>query len=344
MTLYENENMLPIVQVLPRGYGEQAWKELRCEFGWNAQTTQQFLTQEFRDLSLRAMPDQTMEIPVLGEKANSVKRLLLQGPGRILGIEQFKFVDFVFIDNFPHGGVDFDFFQNLRVVSMAWDRTYSKKVLDCTKLQELYINEGFTATDCEELIKLVELRCIAFSQGKIRCLNGLDRLPHLEEISVAYARNFSTLGDLSNYPKLNSLHLASLPKLEWDWQVNDIKLWRSITLENLPTIQGTLDLTGCREIREIRIVKCPDLTADISGLHDFPNLETLWLADSHKGLNVEDLFSRPKLRFFALTLVDQLAELDDVALRELAARHGRTIKSIDRVGPRKSRQLQVFFD
>lgn len=336
----------PRVDYLPQfgGIGAPARRVLKCEFGWDHNTTAQFLSNELDDLYLRVMEHQVMQVPALGAKATGIERLMLQGPGVITGIEQFTAVDMLSVDTYPRNGVDFAAFPRLRHVSTSWEPKFSERLFECRGLRGLHLTEGFNSEDCLPLRRLEELRDVSFIYGRLKRLTGLEYMAKLESIGLAYARHFVELGNLENFPNLLALSLASLPKLEWDGKLAACKALRQIDFEALPALTGTLELGGLPHLEKIRVVKCPNVVVDLNSLSAMPNLEMLFLNAPHVNLNLDDLFSRMNLRLFAVMIIDELTLFDDDALYALAARHGRSIKRMERVGPKKFPQLSLTFE
>ena len=322
--------------------GELTHPLLRCESGWDDESTAAFLQHEFNSLWLTFRTDQAMHIPALGPKALCVKWLFMVGSGTVTGLEQFTNVELLSVSLFPRGGIDFQLFPKLRQLSTAWDKKYIDTVFTCRQLKELDIEEGYADEDCRRYHALPELSNVGFTGGRLRTLKGLEHCPQLETLGIAYARNFTELGDLPQLGKLTMLVLGNLPKLQPNLNWRAMPALRNINLLSLPTLTGMIEFAERTLMEEIYVVKCPGLTLDLAGIGGLRHLRKLWTDAPHIHLSLEALFSLPQLELCGFHADDSPANSDQ-ALHALAAAHLRKISSIERAGPKKKRHLRIRF-
>ena len=315
---------------------------LLCKRCWDENTTQAFLSNTFEDMQLSPC-DGRLDIPPLGNKALSVKALVIDGPGVVTGLEQFRALENLYIDSFPENGIDFKAFDKLQHISTDWDKRFIKDIFAYKNLQGLDVYEGFPDEDCLRYSVLPNLTYVGFTQGRIKSLNGLEACPNLESIGLAMSRNFSDLGDLTQFKNFHILTLISLPKLNWNVELTALKKLRTIHLQSLPTLEGVVGFTGLTSMEEISILECKRVIVDLSAIGQMPNLRKLHLNIPHVNLDLNALFSRKFIKIFQCKELGDLAE-SDVALIKRAEQHGRKITQISRPGPKKSRFVTVFFD
>lgn len=316
---------------------------LRCESGWDDNSSKAFQQHEFASLWLTFRSDQSMHIPALGPKALCIKQLYMVGSGTVSGLAQFKNVERLSISIFPKNGIDFDMFPKLQHLTSIWDKKYIESIFSCSRLNGLDIDEGYADEDCHRYGALPGLTNMGVTGGRIRSLQGLENCRHLASLGIAYARNFTDLGDLTRFGKLAALSLANLPKLQSTVEWGALKSLRDVNFLNLPGPIGTIDFTGLKLMEEIYVVKCPDAVLDLSGISEMHNLRKLWSTAPHIKLNVDAMFSLRKLELCGLNASDGLAASDEDLLG-LAAIHHRKVSKIDRIGRKKNQHIHIFFD
>jgi hypothetical protein len=177
----------------------------------------------------------------------------------------------------------------------------------------------YSEQDCSSFRSLPQLMGVSFTQGALKSLQGLETCKKLESLGLAYLRNFADLGALGRFPRLRRLHL-----------------------ENLPKLKAAIDVSGLTHLEFIYVVASSDVTVSLAGIGSMANLDRLWLNVLHERLDLDDLFALTRVRLVGLRQIADLTA-SDAELRERAALHGRNLVKIDRVGPKKNRQVQMTF-
>jgi hypothetical protein len=325
------------------GLHQAARPLLKGQCAWDNTSTLAFHSNEFEDLMFCVLPHQSINIPDLGEKARTIKRLFLSGVGTISGIEQFENVEDIRLDNFPKNGIDFKAFRKLRHLHTdEWKKTFEGAIFSLSELRSLGIN-GFSGEYCGLYRSLPNLRYAGFDRGRLKSLDGLAACAELESIVLGDLRNFTDLGDLRSFKNISSLSLHSLPKLDWDMTLSGATTLQTLSLASLKSLRGILQLDGLTDLEDIRVTDCPNVEVNLSAIRDMGNLRKLLLNVPHVSLSLDDLFSQRNLEFFSVSISDELLSAQDEDLFELAKRNDRVISSVQRVGPKKSRFIQVFF-
>ena len=289
---------------------------LRCAFGWGDVTTKAFQKEEIDWLELRGAESQPFNLPPLGHKVNSIKRLLLVASGEVSGLGQFTDVPELDLSVVPKNGIDLSAFRKVSSLRFEWDKLVADQVLHVKSLRELDLI-GYAHDDCVPLRDLSALVGIGFTQGKLKVLKGFEHCPKLRELSLSYLRGFNDLAGISRLGGIETLSLTNLPKLS-----------------------GVLEVSAFPNIHSLYVVDS-SLSVDLSGLERNRHLAQLWLNVESENLHWDALFSRPLLRRFGVISAGEA--MSDEEFSALAKKHGRSIAEIRRVGRRKSPQIQVIF-
>lgn len=133
--------------------------------------------------------------------------------------------DFLYDDWSIAKGEVFDLSQckNLRRYEGQWGKQMNN-LSKCISLEVLHLRH-FSEVDFSSLSSLKNLRELRFEQTKIKNLNGLQYLSHLEKIEINLAKDLEDVSALNDCPKLLQIKTERCPKLQ------DIRL-KSNTLQS----------------------------------------------------------------------------------------------------------------
>jgi hypothetical protein len=300
----------PEAYVLPRMPDKQM---LRCKFGWSTESTKAFRSETFDWVELSGGPEQPFELPTLGLKAATIRRLTLATRAVLSGIEQFQQVTDLDITSLPRNGIDLSVFHHLRSAFCEdWSPQITKQLASLNGLNELAAM-GFPEHDCSTWREL-NVRSVAFTQGRLRTLQGLRHRGSLDSLYLAYLRGFSDLESVAAEKQLRSLFITNMPKLS-----------------------GVLQLDS-ENLENVYVVSTP-LSIGLGGLSRMERLVKLWLAVPSQKLDWHGLLSRPRLSMAAVLL--PLDAPSDEELRAIASEYGQTLTAIRRVGPKARKQIQL---
>lgn len=313
------------------------------EFGWTGATTTGFLEAALPYLRFRALTGQRVEVSALGAAAQTVRTLYLGNAGYLDGIRQFTRARKLVIDEYPENGIEFGGFPELEVVYTAWHRKFSKGLFECRNLRRLSVEEAFPEEDCRQFSNLSELRKLAFNGGLVKSPVGLESCVKLEHLEFVRSKHLIDLGDLGCFAQLATLSLDRLPNLHWHTALPGLKSLRRLRLKEIPGLCQKLDLAGLTKLENISVINCRNASIDLAALGDIPNLRSLWLNVPHTNLQLDALFAKPTLRNVAFLEQDELAQGDD-RLKRMAWARGRRIRTIQRSGVGKTRQVQIVFE
>ena len=312
------------------------------EFGWTATTTANFLEAALPYLRFRALAGQRVEISALGAAAQAVKTLYLHSAGYLGGIRQFSGVHKLVIDEYPENGIEFSGFPDLEVVYTPWHRKFSKGLAECRNLRRLSVEDAFPEADCSQFSTLPELRKLAINGGLVKSPAGLENCTKLEHLEFVKSKHLVDLGNLGCFAHLATLTLDRLPNLHWHTALPSLTALRRLRLKEIPGLCQKLDLAGLTRLEHVSIVNCRNASVDLGALAAIPNLRSLWLNIPHSGLDLDALLSKPALKIAAF-LEQENSAWDDERIKRLAWARGKRIRTIQRVGAGRMRQVQIAF-
>ncbi|WP_105171911.1 hypothetical protein [Pseudoalteromonas sp. T1lg24] len=303
----------PQVVTFPRIFKTPS--RLECRFGWNDSSNKAFLENEFEQLVLQGSEEQEFKIPKLGVKAEVITNLKLQTSALCSGLEQFENVKNLRLEGIPSNSLPIELLKNVNSISVEWSERFSA----CLPLLE----------------NVKEFDCTYF-KGDIAYL--LNYLPHLYYLGFTYGN----LKDISFLDKLNSItsfglsHIKALKNIN---EIHDCRKLTSLTLENLPNVEGVLSLERLKLLKKLYIYKCKKLTINFENIKALNYLEELHLDAKYINLSFSELFTLKTLRKLTVPLQDKSFTKDEVA--QLVSRNGRNWLSIDFVGPKNSKKIQI---
>jgi len=305
------------VERLPRVFNRPS--RLRCRGGWNEEATKEFLSGDFESLELECGAGQAIEIPPLGSAAKLLEMAELRITGRVTGLEQFESLATIDLPlGRPENGLSLSSFPRLRSLTIECDSQTPDLLAGCDRLESLGLL-GWRGADARFLSQFPQLRELAFTQGRIRTLQGLEELENLRTLGLAYLRVFT---DLSSVLCLRAL--------------------TSLDIENAPKLSGTLPISAFSSLESLRVVSTP-ISVDLSGLEKHSHLQKLWLNGQCNSLTWPDLLALPEIRIVAVPVGEADATVGD-GIEALIASHGRSIRKLDMVGPRRARICQLVLE
>ena len=302
----------PYVEFLPGVL--QVPSRLVCHFGWNNETTQEFISRNFECLILNGG---AFDLPDLGAKAALLKRLGLASSSNIKGLGQFKNIEILTVAWLPANGLDLSVFPRLKELSFEDEKKLEEQLPRQKNLETLSIDK-FSGKDCSEFSKINSLRSLWLAQGSVRSLRGLEMCPRLESIELAYIRNLSDLAVLGELREL-----------------------RSLSLQNLPKAMGEIEVNKYPNLEFLYVAECKQLTVSLSGLRCARRLKKLWLNVSSIDLDWLDIFELPDIEMVTLCAEENMP--DDGSLFSLAEDAGKKLDKILHTGGRNKRCIQLYF-
>ncbi len=191
----------------------------------------------------------------------------------IEGVYYLKNLENLMLGDESQQEIDFTMLKNLKSCFFSW-RKKAESIFDCVNLYELGI-EGYKSQDLIKFKNLNSLRYLGLGNSTIMSLNGIEFLKKLNELSLSYLKNLSSLNGLE-YVNITNLDLSYLPKLS---NLNSIK--KNITLNRI-------DILKCKSIN------------DISFLSNLIDLEYLSIEDigEIKTLRPIEKLAKLKVLFF----------------------------------------------
>jgi hypothetical protein len=144
----------------------------------------------------------------------------------------------------------------VRVVLIGAQTRGWERALALPNLEEVTLHEP-TAAQVEATGRCLRLRRLRITHFRAKDIEALAGLVHLEELVLEYVSGFSDLAPLARLPKLRSLHL-----------------------ENLRRVDDFSGLAGCTALRYLAILGTLDWNQPIAGfgfLRGLANLESLAL-------------------------------------------------------------------
>ncbi len=309
----ENELPQPEIELWPSWDDNNAYR-LVCHFGWSEEASHAFENEEIETLELSGG---SFLIPRLGKKALELKNLEIRTSGIVEGLEQFENIEELTVEFLPENGLDLSLFPKLIDLSFEREKSLEKQLDNLQGLRRILIT-GYSGTDCSVFPSMQQLESLTLIQGRLRSLQGLESCHRLQELDLALIRGLEDITAIHTLSGLKKLSLANLPKAE-----------------------GTLKISRYPEIEFFYMVKSANLSVDMSGLRGHMGLRKLWLVGSVKKLDWPDVFTLPELEM--VSLPEGPTPLDDDMLRSLATRHGKMMKSIQRTGPKRDRNILIKF-
>jgi len=95
---------------------------------------------------------------------------------------------------------DFSEFSKLWCVGLAW-RAAARSLLRSKTITRFGIEKG-RFKNIEPFVDMQQLRVLGFTWGTLETLRGIEKLPRLEEFSVALCRSLRSLDGIQNAPRL----------------------------------------------------------------------------------------------------------------------------------------------
>jgi hypothetical protein len=305
------------VERLPRVFNRPS--RLRCRGGWSEKATSEFLSGEFESLELECDADQSIEIPPLGSAAELLEMAELRVAGRQVGLEQIESLRTIDLPlGLPANGLPLSSFPRLRSLTINCDNQTHDLLAGRESLEGLGL-VGWRDEDARLLSQFRELRELTLTQGRIRTLQGLEALENLQTLNLAYLRGFA---DLSSVCCLRNL--------------------ASLDIENAPRLAGTLSIAAFSSLKSLRVVSTP-ISVDLGGLKQHGQLQKLWLNGECNNLSWPDLLALPEIRIVAIPVGESGAALVD-DIERLVASHGRSIRKLDMIGPRRAQVCQLVLE
>lgn len=306
--------MVVDVERLPRVFNRPS--RLRCRGGWNEKATSEFLSGEFESLELECGAGQTLEIPPLGGAAKLLETVELRIAGRLIGLDQFESLTTIDLPlGRPENGLSLSPFPKLRSVTIECDNETHDLLAGCDRLERLGLI-GWRGADASQLSGFRELRELAFTRGRVKTLQGLEGLENLQTLSLGYLRAFTGLSSVLRLRRLTSLDI-----------------------ENAPKLAGTLPVAALTSLESLRVVSTP-ISVDLSGLEKLSQLRRLWLNTECANLTWSSLLSLPEIKIVSVPAGKEDASLVS-HVEGLVALHGRTIRKLELVGPKRARICQL---
>jgi hypothetical protein len=305
------------VERLPRVFNRPS--RLRCRGAWSEEATSEFLSGEFESLELECDVGQSIEIPPLGNAARLLEMAELRVAGRLVGLEQFESLHTIDLPlGLPANGLPLNSFPRLRSLTINCDNKTHGLLAGCEGLEGLGL-VGWRDEDARFLGQFRQLRELTLTQGRIRTLRGLEELENLRTLNLAYLRGFA---DLSSVCRLRYLV--------------------SLDIENAPKLAGTLPIAAFSSLESLRVVSTP-ISVDLGGLKKLGQLQRLWLNGECNNLSWPDLLALPQIHIVAVPVGQSGATSID-EIERLAASHGRSIRKLDMVGPRRAQVCQLVLE
>lgn len=301
------------VAVLPKVFSRPS--RLRCVGGWNEAATAAFLAGGFDCLELSCSPKQAINIPLLGQAAKSLKEAELRIAGRLGGFEQFESIGALTLPSGLPRGLVLSDYPSLRELVLQCSGTAGRLPVGCAGLERLGI-VSWEGGDASGLSQLQCLQSLAISQGRIKTLRGIGRLPDLRSLNLAYVRFFS---DIESVARLSQL--------------------ASLDIENAPALAGILPVSKFASLRSLRVVSSA-LTVDLGGLERNNVLEVLWLNGRHMNLEWPELLSLPSLRIVAIPVGEEALALKK-ELETAIVSSGRSVQKLEIVGSKRAGILEM---
>lgn len=124
-------------------------------------------------------------------------------------LSQLKYLHFLGLNN---SKIDFTKLPRLEALKIETFNKTLASLFSSQSLKELRLTQ-YSGKDCSELASLTSLVKLELVQGSLTTLDGLEKLPHLESVLIAYIRNLSDIQALNEVPKLNNLEIFKCKKL-----------------------------------------------------------------------------------------------------------------------------------
>lgn len=312
------------------------------EFGWTESTTDAFRKAELPNIRFRGLTGQRIEVSPLGAISQGIRALYLSSAGYLGGVRQFDRTRRLVIDQYPENGVEFGGFPELEVIYTAWNRRFSKAIFQVSNLRKLSVEDAFPEEDCRHFSVFPELRRLSFTAGLLKTPDGLEACTKLEHIELVRCAHLTGLGDLRAFSNLSSLSLERLPNLHWHTPLCSLRNLKRLRFKEIPGLCQKLDLVGLSRLESVSVINCRNASVDLGGLGEMPNLKSLWLNVPHSNLSLDALFTKPALKNVGFLERDELS-LPDERLKRMAWARGKRIRTIQRTGQGRSRQIQIVF-
>ena len=205
-------------------------------------------------------------------------------------------------ESLPRDSIDYSFFNKLRECelysgsqegSVGLDQG-NKTIFSCLDLEKLSIHE-YKDNDFSGFETLTRLKYLSLTAKKLKNINGIDKLYHLEELELINTKKIEDYSEIGNIQSLRSVTLYGTRGKNMIETLSCLTNIESIILENCGNIQTIQILQNCKKLKILCIYGSTNiLDGDLNFLFDMPSLELVAIEPkkhySHK--SEEILFKR----------------------------------------------------
>jgi hypothetical protein len=271
----------------------------------------------FEQLVLKGGEAQDFKLPNLGS-FSLVDNLVLDCGGRLQGTNSFTEVTKLSIKQVPQNGLDLASFPKAIQLSFEWEKGLDEQICGLSSLKEFSVT-GLKTKGCEYFSRMNKLEGLYVTQGSLASLEGIEQHSKLKKLALLYLRKLESIESVKKLKKLQELYFGNLPKV-----TGNINIKQFTSLEKFES-------------------HSTKLIVDLSDIKNLKNLKMIAVTDECVNLNVQELFSLHNL--YAVSLPVSCGEREDEKyLTTLAAENRMKVKSLQYVGPKKNRKIQIIFD
>jgi Leucine-rich repeat (LRR) protein len=211
--------------------------------------------------------------------------------------------------------LDLESFPHLTKLTMRWT-SGRKSILGLSNLRYLFL-DSFDKEDLSELKNLQKLAQLLLINSSIKRLTGINQLPVLSDLTIAYNKKLGTIEDLAGARALKSITLKNLSQLVSLKPLTDCETIELVDVENCKKIEDSSSLFQLKDLRVISYINSGSFRT-IQGIERYQSLESFYFGNT----NVEDGDLSPLLKLKNLKRVF-FADKNKYshALKEIRAAH-----------------------
>lgn len=286
--------------------------------GWSDEAAAEVAKGDFDILLIQT--GQWSDFNFLEPYANNIARLSISSPvDTFRGVEKLMNLRELDLADAPSPSLDLMVFQNLESCHLHWHKGYSPRFFGLPKLSQVAISH-YSARTCEDIAQAKQLSTLDLRQGSVQSLKGLETLPKLKQLSLAYMRNLSDVSAVAGLKGLEVLHIEKCPK------VVDIDFVRS-----LPNIRKLFLDCGSPGF------------ADLEWMRKLVDLIDVLIAVPVQTIDWDVIFSLPELQRVVINTHPGYA-ISDEELFAQARAHGRQLDNYVRAGTRKHPAFKFWME
>lgn len=225
---------------------------------------------------------------------------------RSINLQNINLNDVDFLYSFPDleditlivatkSALDFSKFKKLTSLNLYYDKHFCS-FIKAEQLRELTLHK-FNEKQSAELSSLKNLKHLEISQSKLKEIDALQQLNHLESLSLKYFPALENIEPVTNLQNLRSIHFQNCKKVQ-DWQLlGNIQHLESIILENCQKIESLAFLKSKPLKKVVLIGDTNILDGDLNWLLQKESLINLnFPVLKHYSLKPEELWAHKRER------------------------------------------------